>query len=84
MDSQAALQRGMNRAKARHAAIIRAQFDPLLATADTDTLAHFARKFVEVTVLEHELLRADSVGRPIRVVTLTRAGVRTDINGETQ
>ncbi|ESQ88943.1 hypothetical protein ABAC460_14270 [Asticcacaulis sp. AC460] len=83
-DSQAALQRGMDRAKAHHNAHFRAQFDPLLHTADAATLAAFARKMVEVTVLEHELLRADSVGRPIRVVTLTRDGVRTDIDGETQ
>ncbi len=84
MDSRDALQRGLDRAKARHAAIVRGQFDPLLGTADTDTLARFARKFVEITVLEHELLRADSVGRPIRVVTLTRDGITTDIDGERQ
>jgi hypothetical protein len=84
MESQAALRRSLDRAKARHTDIFQDKFAPLLETADVETLARLARKFVEVTVLEHELLRADTVGRPIRVVTLTRDGIRTESDGETQ
>lgn len=84
MDSQRTLRRSLDRAKTRHEDGVHNRFAPLLETADVDAMAEFARKFVEVTVLEHELLRADTVGRPIRVVTLTREGVRTYIDGETQ
>ena len=82
MGSRTALERGMERAKAAHAEHAYKQFGPLLRTADAAALARFAHRFVEVTVLEAELLRNDGVGRPIRVVTLTRDGIRTDIDGE--
>lgn len=43
---------------------------PILHTANVNILADYAKKFMELPVLEHELMRDESVSRPIRVLAM--------------
>ncbi|ESQ87352.1 hypothetical protein ABAC460_20220 [Asticcacaulis sp. AC460] len=43
---------------------------PLLETANAGILANYAGKFMELPVVEHELMRDDGVSRPIRILAM--------------
>ncbi len=57
---------------------------PQFNAANAETLGGLAAKFMEIPVLEHELLREDGVGRPIVTLTLKPGGFTFHRDGEVQ
>jgi len=57
---------------------------PQLNAATAETLGALAAKFMEIPVIEHELLREDGVGRPIVTLTMKPGRFTFQKDGETQ
>ncbi len=57
---------------------------PQLNAATGETLGTLAAKFMEIPVIEHELLRDDGVGRPIVILTMTPGKFTLRKEGEAQ
>lgn len=57
---------------------------PQLNAATADNLRDLAAKFMEIPVIEHELLREDGVGRPIVTLTMAPGKFSFHKNGDAQ
>lgn len=57
---------------------------PQLNAANGEALGALAAKFMEIPVIEHELLREDGVGRPIVILTMTPGRSTFQKDGEVQ
>ena len=57
---------------------------PQLNAATAETLGALAAKFMEIPVIEHELLREDGVGRPIVILTMKPGKYTLQKDGDAQ
>ena len=57
---------------------------PQLNAATAETLGALAAKFMEIPVIEHELLREDGVGRPVVILTMKPGRFTFQKDGEAQ
>lgn len=57
---------------------------PQLNAANGETLGGLAAKFMEIPVIEHELLREDGVGRPVVILTMKPGKFTLQRDGEVQ
>lgn len=63
---------------------VHSQIDPLLGSANASVLGAFAEKFMNLPVTESELLRNDTVARPVHVLTMARGSYTRFTDGVKQ
>jgi hypothetical protein len=60
---------------------VSSKLGPLLDSANAGILADYAQKFMELPVIEHELMREASVARPISILSMERGRYQTYRDG---
>ena len=63
---------GVGTARHRRFSYVVPKLWPLLSSANAPVLAGFAAKFMELPIVEHELLKEETVARPVVVLAMER------------